>query len=78
MNVQRVTISMPNNVYEQLLELAGKGKVSKFITEATEAKLLDERVSLKRDPVESFLALGKYMPKLTVRQIKAAINKGRM
>lgn len=77
MNYQRVTVSFPVNVYEDLLALAGRGKVSSFVAEATESKLLEGKFE-KKDPVEAFFAHRKDLPKLTDKQIMAAIRKGRM
>ena len=76
MNYQRITISLPNHVYEDLLTLIGKGKVSNFVAEATQIKLLDEKLTFK-DPVKAFFAHRKDLPKLTHEQIMAAIRKGR-
>ena len=77
MNTQRITISMPNYLYEQLLALAGKGNVSGFVTEATEAKILNKAVAAKNDPVDAFFALRKIAPRRTNKQILEAIRKGR-
>jgi len=76
MNYQRVTVSLPKNIYEDLISWIGKGKVSKFVAEATEDRLLEEKLAPK-DPVEAFFAHRKNLPKLTTKQILAAIHKGR-
>jgi len=76
MNYQRITISLPNHVYEDLILLLGKGKVSNFVAEATEDKLLEKKLAPK-DPIEAFLAHRKNLPKLTHSQIMTAIRKGR-
>jgi metal-responsive CopG/Arc/MetJ family transcriptional regulator len=78
MNMQRLTISMPASIYEQVLAIVGKGKVSEFIAEAAEAKVLEERAVVQENPTDRLFALSEKMPKMTVKQIKAAINKGRI
>lgn len=77
MNYQRITISLPNYVYGDLLSLFGKGKVSSFVAEATEEKLLEKKLAPKY-PIKAFLDLRKITPKLDDDQIMAAIRKGRM
>ena len=76
MNFQRITVSLPNHIYEDLLRLLGKGNVSSFVAEATEAKLLEEKMEPK-DPIEAFFALRKITTKRSFKQILAAIRKGR-
>ena len=76
MNYQRVTVSLPKNIYEDLLKLIGKGKVSSFVAEATEEKILDKKIEPK-DPIEAFLALRKKPKKISDSEIMAAIRKGR-
>ena len=76
-NVQKISISMPRDIYQELVSFLGKGKISRFITEATEDKLLEEKL-VQKDPIEAFFAHKKDLPKLTHRQIMAAIKKGRM
>jgi len=76
MNYQRVTVSLPKNIYEDLLKLIGKGKVSSFVAEATEEKILDKKIEPK-DPIEAFLALRKKTKKISDSEIMAAIRKGR-
>ncbi|MBI4034946.1 MAG: hypothetical protein HY381_00935 [Candidatus Chisholmbacteria bacterium] len=77
-STQRVTVSLPDYLYQQLQTYAGKRQVSRFVTEAVEAKILDKKIPT--DPIEDFINLKKslQLPQLTWRQIKAAINKGRM
>ena len=77
MSYQRVTVSLPRNVYEDLLALFGKGKISSVVAEAEEEKVLEKKLAPK-DPIEAFFAHKKNLQKLTHRQIMAAIRKGRM
>lgn len=76
MNYQRVTVSLPKYIYEDLTALLPRGEISSFVAEATESKLLEEKFE-KKDPIEAFFAHRKDLPKLTDRQIMAAIRKGR-
>lgn len=76
MNYQRVTVSLPINVYEDLTTLLPRGEISSFVAEATESKLLEEKFE-KKDPIEAFFALRKIAPRRTTKQILAAIRKGR-
>jgi hypothetical protein len=79
MNTQRLTISMPNYLYDQLMSNFGRGQVSQFISEATEKLMISRKIEAKTDPVEDFLNLKKEFdfPKLTAKQVKNAISKGR-
>lgn len=77
MNYQRVTVSLPKNVYQDLITLIGKGKVSNFVANATKRMVLDEKLSTI-SPVDAFLAHRDKLPKLNDKQITAAIRKGRM
>ena len=76
MNYQRVTVSLPKDIYGELLRIIGKGKISSFVAEATEDKLLEEKID-KTDPIKAFFALRKITTKRTTKQILAAIRKGR-
>jgi len=76
MNYQRVTISLPKNIYEDLLTIFGKGKISSVLAEAAERRVLEKKLEPK-DPIKAFFALRKITSKLTHRQIMDAIHKGR-
>jgi hypothetical protein len=67
---------MPRDIYQELVSFLGKGQISRFVTEATEEKLLEKKLEPK-DPVKAFLDLRKITPKLSDKQIMAAIRKGR-
>ena len=77
-NTQRITISLPDYLYQQLQTYAPKRQVSRFVAEAVEAKILDK--TIPTDPIEDFITLkhSLNLPKLTFKQLKAAIAKGRM
>lgn len=76
MNTQRVTVSLPNYIYEDLLALVPKGDISGFVSEAMEGRLLEKKLEPK-DPVKAFLSLRKVTSKLNDRQIMEAIKRGR-
>jgi len=76
MNYQRITISVPHHLYKELITVVGQGKVSRFVAEATEARLLEKKFR-KKDAVAAFFSHRKGLPKLTDAQIMAAIRKGR-
>lgn len=77
MNTQRITISMPDHLYTQLIATVPAGQISKFVSMATEDKIVYQRLIKKTDPVEYFLSLGNSIPHMTTKQILAAIRKGR-
>lgn len=76
MNLQRITVSIPKYLYQDLLEYYGKGNISKAVTEAVKRSVLKKKTSPK-DAVEKFLTLRKIAPKRTTKQILDAIHKGR-
>lgn len=78
-NTQRLTISLPDYIYDQLMAEYNRGEISRVISQATERLLVEKKIEAKRDPVEEFLNLAKTLkfPRMTERQIKLAINKGR-
>lgn len=76
MNLQRITVSIPKYLYEDLLEFYGKGNISKAVTEAVKHTVLKKKTEPK-DAVVKFLALRKIAPKRTTKQILDGIHRGR-
>ena len=76
MNYQRVTVSLPKYIYEDLTTLLPRGEISSFVAEATQKRLLQKKLAPK-DAIANFWALRKIAPKRTTRQILAGIHKGR-
>jgi len=76
MNTAQISITMPEYVYQTLISFISKGKISSFISQAVEAKLLQE--SYAGNPVDEFIALSKKTPKQTQENIIQAIKKGRL
>lgn len=68
---------MPVATYDDVVNLAGRGRVSSYIARAVKSMVLDEKLT-PADPVDAFLAHRDKLPKLTDNQIMAAIRKGRM
>ena len=77
MNYQRVTVSLPKYIYEDLVNLLGKGKISSFVAEATEEKILTKKLE-PVDPINAFFAHKKNLPKFKHEEIMTAIRKGRL
>lgn len=78
-NNVRMTVSMPWYVHQQLQVYAKPGQVSDFVSRAVREKISEEagRKLRKVEAWKEFLDLGKSLPKSSMKQIKAAINKGR-
>ena len=79
MNTQRLTISLPDYLYDQLMVMYSRGEVSRVISEAAERLIIEKRIEAKANPVEDFINYRNSVkfPKMTDRQIKKAINRGR-
>lgn len=79
MNTQRVTVSLPNYLYQQLVKSVPRRGLSSFIAHALEEKVASLIFYKKKDPIEEFFALRDKLPiKKTRRQILNAIKKGRI
>lgn len=76
-NTQRITISMPGYLYSQLLATVPTGQISKFVSTATEDKIVSQKLTQRTNPVEHFLSLGNSIPHMSTKQILAAVKKGR-
>lgn len=75
MDTQRITISLPTYLYNQIKKSVPQRKVSRFIASIVEEKVLSKNAD--EDPVEEFLKLRKVLPKMSRRKIIAAIEEGR-
>lgn len=73
---QRLTISLPEYLYQQLAKSVGPGRVSGFIAELLEKELLFQ--TPQRDPVEMFVKLRRILPKKSRAEIQRAIERGRV
>lgn len=79
MNTQRITISIPANIYALLSQQVASGNVSQYVSETIHNRLIEDKLTqkLKGDPVEEFLALREYTTKIPTKKILSAIHKGR-
>jgi len=75
---KRLTISIPDYLYNSVTSQFKRGEVSKFATKAFQTCMLDEKLKKAADPVKSFLKLRKDLPKLSWKKIKSNIERGRM
>ena len=77
MNTQRLTISMPDYLYDQLTAMFSRGRISRFVSEAVEKLLVTRRIEKKVDPVDELLRIKKGLPNISSKQILEAIHRGR-
>ena len=77
LSTQRVTVSLPGYLYEKLIKYVPERQVSRFVAGVLEEKLLSS-FTRSADPVGEFLKLRKKVPKFSDKEIKEAINKGRV
>lgn len=73
MNMQRITISIPKYLYEDLVRQLPPRKISGFTARALEKGLME----LEIDPTEEFIQLREKLPKIQKAKILRAIKKGR-
>lgn len=74
---KKITISMPDYLYDQVRKFAKPGEVSQFITKAV-LSMVGTLVTRKTsDPWDDFLALRDELPKFSAKEIREAINFGR-
>lgn len=74
MNVQRITVSLPDYLYKDLVRQMPAGRVSRFVAKAVEKELME----LGANPVEEFVALREKLPKKNRTEIIKMIKKGRI
>jgi hypothetical protein len=77
MSVQRITVSLPDYLYNLLLSKTNKREISSFVASALEEKILKKPQSLPRFSREDFFFLRKKLPKFTQKEILVNITKGR-
>lgn len=66
---------MPNYLYQTLINCIPRGKVSQFVTDAIEAKLVKNKTT--GNPIDDFIDYRKKLPKKNPEVILEAIDKGR-
>ena len=74
MSMQRISISIPKYLYDDLVQQIPAGKLSSFAVRALEKELTD----FDTDPIEEFIKLRKKLPKKQRQNILKAIKKGRV
>lgn len=74
MSMQRVTISLPEYLYQDLVQRIPVGKVSSFVARVIERGLME----LDVDPINEFIELRKELPRRKKLDIIRAIRKGRI
>ena len=77
MNYQRITVSIPNHLYEDLITMVGKGKISAFVTESARKMILKKKTTPK-EAISNFWSLREKAPRRTTKQILESIHKGRV
>jgi hypothetical protein len=73
----RITVSLPDYTYQNLVRIVPMGQISRFVAEAVEQKMVSAPKS-DSDPVARFLEAGKDLPKRNIAGIIEAIGKGRL
>lgn len=73
MNTQRITISIPKYLYDDLVRQLPPRKISGFVASALEKELINQ----ESDPIDEFIKLRKTLPKIKRLNILKAIEKGR-
>lgn len=79
MNIQRITISVPEDVYTLLTQQVASGGVSQYISETVHRRLIEDTMKkkVKQDAIQDFLNLRTMTKKRSVKRILSAIHKGR-
>ena len=75
--VRRVTVSLPNYIYQRLVKTVPERKISSFVARVLEEELIVQKRPT-RDPIKDFVDLRSKLPKISDKKIFAAIRKGRM
>ncbi len=76
MSMKRITITLPQYLYDNLTRRVPEGEISRFVRTAMEKELLEE----PKDPVKEFIELRKKLPKFrrSREMILKAIRRGRL
>jgi len=71
--MQRITISVPKALYDDLVQHVPPGRVSQFAAQAIERRLFEA----DQDPIEEFIKVRKLLPKYKITTIFKAVKRGR-
>lgn len=76
MSMKRITITLPQYLYDNLTRRVRGGKISRFVRTALEKDLLEET----KDPIKEFMELRKKLAKfrLSREMVLKAIRRGRL
>lgn len=73
MSMQRISISLPEYLYDNLIQCVPVGRISRFAAQALEKQLMD----FQDDPIEEFAKMRGKLPKIKRAAILKAIREGR-
>lgn len=73
MDRQRITVSLPQYLADDLIRQIPAGQVSRFVSQAIEKEMM----KAENDPVTDFINLRKSLPRFKKEAIMEAIKKGR-
>lgn len=78
MHTQRITISVPDYLYQQLIKITQPRKISRFVAQAIEKEIVEKKRA--HDPIDDFIVYMRKnkLVKKTRADILKAIKKGRM
>lgn len=78
MNTQRITISLPDYLYQQLAEYVPTGTTSRFVAEIIEKELWRERIKKKTaGRASACFKPEERLPERSIPEILEAIHRGR-
>lgn len=78
-NYRKITISVPDYLYQQVTKIAKPGEISKFITDAVLNKISAMFLTTETDPWNNFLNAKKYISKINTNiSTREAIDRGRL
>lgn len=78
MATQRITISLPEDVYADLKKMVPAGEVSKFVTEKLRDYIQTMKIRKRESAVDRIMKLRETGPKYSTDEILEFIEKGRM
>jgi len=74
--MNRISITLPQYLQDSLTRSVPNGQISKFVSDAIEAKLIQTQTRL--DPVDDYFKFAAQLPSVPFLKIKKAIAKGRV
>jgi len=74
MSMQRITVSLPEHIYNNLVQIVPQRGISGFVSRAVENSLMEEDL----DNIQEFVNLRKKLPRKRAKDIIKAIKKDRV